>query len=171
MARHYLPSLKDTKAIAPMGEKLADIFLKSALMERHHGFQEWTTNDAKEMGPGALLLWRRMAIFGGHNPAKVSIGAAFVVVMQIEVPGDAVLWAFTLNRLWNQGGPVDLEALATAFPDGFPTERGKEEIWDAQKCSDWGEEPSNDNMLDHPEFLTDTENFIEKKEWCKWLVT
>jgi len=170
MARHYLPSLKDTNKIALMGEKLAEIFLKSALIERERGFQEWRADIAAEMGPLAKLLWVRMNAYGHGNPAKVSIGAAFVVAMQLRVPGDATLWGFTLNRIWQQDGPVDLEAIANAFPNGFPTEQGKEEIWDSQKCSEWGEEPGHsDNMLDHPEYLTDTENFIEKKEWCKWL--
>lgn len=155
-----------------MNGSLAEVFLKSAMMEQVDGFQEWTENDAKEMGPLFTLLWKRLLVYGRGNPAKISIGAAFVVAMQVQAPGDSTLWAFTLNRMWNQTGPVDLEALAAAFPEGFPTEHGKEEIWDAQKCSNWGEEAGrSDNMLDHPEFLTDTENFVEKKEWCKWLVT
>jgi hypothetical protein len=174
MPRHYLPSLLDSKAVSPMDRDLTDIFIKCTLMETHldrKNEQEYfTETTALEMGPGALILWHRLIAYAPNQKlvAKLTLSAALVVASQCRKPGTSVLWAFTLNRMFqNQNQPVTLADLALAFPIGFPTEEAESEVWEAQKGNNWGEKV--DNMLDHPGLLAQEVVDADKKEWCQWL--
>lgn len=177
MKRHYLPCLRDTKAVSPMDKRLSEIFLQATLLEmqekRNGGIRDFTEEDASQMGFPGKLLWSRLQIYG-RGESKISMACVLVSVIQCENPGDIVMWAFTLNRLYlEQQRTVTVGDLAEAFPIGFPNAKGREEVWDAQKISNWGVEldDHNDNMLDHVNMLTDTADPNQKQEWCKWLKT
>lgn len=162
--RHHLPSLLDTKLIRPMNRRETETFFQATLLEMTSQ-EEVTQEMANKMGDLGRLFFSRIQFYGG----KVTLGA-FVVCATVSggVPGNLVLYAFTLSRLYNTNKekPVNVMTLANLFPWGFPTEEGLLEIWDAQKGSKWGE--SVDNMLDNPNLLTDFDD-AEKKEWVKWL--
>lgn len=173
MAVHYIPSLLDTTKVSPMSKELTEMFLKCTMMEAHlirEGKLDYFTSDiAKEMGFMGKMLWVRMKAYAGDNPMpQVTVGATIVAAMQCKNPGTAVMWAFTLNRMFQvDKKPVDMKVLANAFPVGFPTDEGLEEIWVAQKGKEWGEQC--DNLLDNPDLLADVVSDKDKQEWCKWL--
>lgn len=174
---HYLPSLMDTKSIVPMSRELSETFIKCTLAEAAFSHANGGKVDllkkemADQMGFPGKLLWSRLISYGEGKPVEVSVGVTIVVISQCQTPGLVVLWAFTLNRLGKMTGkPVDIQVLSNTFPMGFPDEKGEDEIWDAQKGVNWGENAS-ENMLDFPHLLSSEENAQDKKEWCKWLKT
>lgn len=178
MPRHYIPSLLDTKAVEPMSEKLTDMFLKCTIMEKQLKEQGKTdyfnAEIAEQTGFAGQVFWKRLEYYANvaEKPVpQITVGAAIIALMQCTNPGSCVMWAFTFNRMFleNGGKPVDMTAIAYAFPIGFPTETGLSEIWDAQKGKNWGEPV--DNMLDNATLLSDTQSDSDKQEWCKWLKT
>lgn len=73
---------------------------------------------------------------GQHEDFFTEMVGVFLSAAQMRSAGDAVLWAWTIHQMrQNSGKPVNMEALAFAFPMGFPTEDGKHRIWSAQKGS------------------------------------
>lgn len=177
--RHYLPCLRDTKSVSPMTKELSEMFLQATLLElqdkRDGRLRGFTEEDSNQMGFPGRLLWSRLKIYG-RGETQVGMSAAIIALAQCRNPADVVMWAFTLNRLYiEQQKIVTISDLAEAFPIGFPNEKGKEEVWDAQKISNWGvkldSNDHNDNMLDHVDMLTDTADPNQKQEWCKWLKT
>jgi hypothetical protein len=168
MARHYLPTLADTTSRAPMDEETSKLFIKCTLIELQQQ-EEFTKQIAyEELGICGKIFWDRLNLYGG----KVSLPTAIIAItLSKGLPGNLVMWAFTLARLYKAAEKmVTISDLAEVFPAGFPTEDGELEIWDAQKGHEWGER-AIDNMLDNPDYLTDMVCTSDKKEWVKWLKT
>lgn len=93
--------------------------------------------------PIVLMLRSRLARLGVAITPQAVI---FVSLLCKGSPGSATMYAQGLYRLFEDRGRVQLntEALAMAFPIGFPTEARLQALWDMQKCST----APNSNMLD-----------------------
>lgn len=130
----------------PMGEELCKIFVEATLLEMSGKGRPLTKEIAEEIGPIAQILWGRLQL--AETP--VTLGVGLVVSLDSEgVPGNAVMWAYTLNRLHKRTGKlIKLMDLALAFPIGFPTEAARQRLWTAQKGT---REDMVDNWLDQME--------------------
>jgi hypothetical protein len=79
------------------------------------------------------VLYKRLEVFG--NVDKFSIPTLALCGLISKSPGDAVMWAYTLNYIYVASGveQVDLLEFVKWFPWGLPTEDARRKAWDAQK--------------------------------------
>jgi hypothetical protein len=88
-----------------------------------------------QMPFGMTVLVKRLQ----QTDAEYSPDAVLFVTTLCRTPGDAVMWAYTLFQQAKKSGKnsVTLHDLCMGpFGYGFPTDAGKERIWDAQKDKD-----------------------------------
>ena len=90
-----------------------------------------TADDAKS-SPGIQLLHQRL------EWANVKITkplAGICLLLSRGIPGNIVMWAWTLKVMSDDknGQILRVDDLVTAFPNGFPTEKGEIDVWDSQK--------------------------------------
>lgn len=158
----YLPSLLDLdiKYCVPMDKETSEIYIKCSILETRDP-QEFTEQHAAQMGMIGKILFPRLKIFG----AKCTLAVALAVChISAGSPGNVVLYAFTLGRLFKQNNKiVDMMALSNAFPIGFPNEAGLQAVWETQKGHHW--ELDCDNLLDRPNLVSDVENLEHKANW------
>lgn len=103
---------------------------------------------ATKVGFGWNVLTKRLAFYD----IPTTLMCRLFVLQLCENPAQAVLWAFTLGKIWEKNGykPVTLVQLCDSFPDGFPTDAEYRRLWDLQKR----ENPPRggmDNWLDYGE--------------------
>jgi hypothetical protein len=79
----------------------------------------------------AVLVGRLKLSKGKFSPDVVLLTAGLS-----STPGEAVMWAYTLHLLAQQQNIGINELVMGPFGDGFPTDKGIERIWDAQKNKD-----------------------------------
>jgi hypothetical protein len=90
---------------------------------------EFVEEDADRLGFSGKVLIDRLK----WGDVRISRGlAAIIVTISKGVPGELVMWAFTLNKMYN-GLTLTASDIAVYFPIGFPIEEAREKIWDAQK--------------------------------------
>jgi hypothetical protein len=93
---------------------------------------DFLSQDGKTQLPfGLAVLVQRLGLTQGkYSPAAVMLAAQLSVS-----PGESVMWAYTLFLLAQQNNNiVTLDDLIMGpFADGFPTDKAKARIWDAQK--------------------------------------
>ena len=90
---------------------------------------EFVEEDADRLGFSGKVLIDRLK----WGDIKISRGLAAIITMLSKgVPGEIVMWAFTLCKMY-KGSTLTASDLASYFPIGFPIEEAREKIWDAQK--------------------------------------
>lgn len=68
-----------------------------------------------------------------HAAVDVEV-AMFLVSLSCGLPGTAVMWCHAMKRLsMDKGVPVSLTILCEQWPNGFPTEKTLQMLWQAQK--------------------------------------
>lgn len=152
----------DQKYVAPMTEEQSEMFLRCFFAERdakQKGVlepldEEW----ASKLGDAGMIFYKRLAWQPPGSPiVTVSVPTtAFLLSLSGGIPGNIVMWAYTMNRYFNEHRKlIDTEDISMAFPWGFPTKEQALEIWDAQKVHKHGDvdagRPGTDNMVDRPE--------------------
>ncbi len=151
MTTPRISSLLDASAVVPMTEEQSDVFLRCCVAELSaskelHITPEFDAEHAHEAGPLALVFQRRLAVRAPWVRVGLFAGVLMVYLANGS-PSYAVLWAWTATRLYDRTKKiVTVEALAEAFPDGFPTAEEYARIWYAQKGYAHGSEA--DNLLD-----------------------
>jgi hypothetical protein len=143
----YVPkSLLDVdehKDCAPMSPEEANVFLQASMADNrpvtydpdgeHREFMQFFT---------IAVMTKRLP-----ERVKVSMPVVLFIGNLMSSPGDAVMWAYTLTRMFDRKGSlITMSDLATAFPWGFPTDDAKSRIWDDQKGYTHG--IKCDNILD-----------------------
>jgi hypothetical protein len=100
--------------------------------------------------PWIRLIKRRIASTGAASVAHIDARIFLYILEDLDRPGVAVLWAYTLHRLLERR--ADYEALHFAeflgyFNDGLPLASSYEQAWRDQKAGPV-------NLLDTPEQWT-----------------
>lgn len=148
-------SYLDAKDVAPMTEAISRLFMDCILAERAEQktagkLEPFSEKISQEAGPAGQIFEKRLSWphHAGQQCATVSVPCAiFVIMLSGGSPGKIVMWAYTINRLYQRKRDmVTMDDLAHAFPIGFPTEQAEHELWDAQKARRHGQE--GDNMVD-----------------------
>lgn len=76
---------------------------------------------------------------------RVTKGVAFFIITQVQNPAMAVMWAYTIHRLYLIDDLVNMESFTQAFPWGIPTQETMRIAWRDQKLEGGG------NALDQKE--------------------
>lgn len=101
---------------------------------------------------------------------KLTIGAAFLLGSHLATPGEAVIYAYYLNRKAEPHSVVDIDTVAKdLFPWGMISDDQNKEIWDAQKLDSDKQEmakelicyAAHDNLLDY-EGTWEREEYVTK---------
>jgi hypothetical protein len=138
----YLDSQKNTR----MNNETSEMFIKVTLLDNYRCIP-FTEKEARKLGTFGMILYNRLTV----GPVIISSGVGVFCIWLAEAnPGKVVMWAYTLNRIYNKNHRiVTMTDLAFAFADGFPTEEEQKRIWLGQKCFRGHFE--SDNLLDYPE--------------------
>jgi|KBSSwiStaDraftv2_1062776.scaffolds.fasta_scaffold00022_305 hypothetical protein len=92
-------------------------------------------------------------VFAGrmHESTQLTIEVFFYVLNLCKGPGDAVMWCYTLHRLYGQDQElITLTSIANEWPWGFPTEDARHRCWISQKGYSHGVDI--DNLIDRGVF-------------------
>ena len=145
----YLDS--DEKGRAPMTKEETEMFMKCFFLDKTKPDSVLDEKMSEELGFLGQVMYKRLSWQPDGRVVQVSPGAAiFAMILSKGIVGNAVMWAYTLNRMYNmKKSRVTLEDLTVAFPWGFPTEEEYGRLWDAQKAYKHGLE--GDNLVDQPE--------------------
>lgn len=86
---------------------------------------------------GYQILKSRLALFKEKfSPTmQVEVLPQILCALMCDRPGNAVMWAYTLNEIFiKTRKPVTLKSVTDFFPWGFPTQEEYSKCWDAQKA-------------------------------------
>ena len=156
MTEFYYPkSFLDVPAnqCTQMSEEDTRAFIGACMRENSVGVERFNLDDPQHLeisrsSHGFLMMHTRLP-----KRVQVSLCTLLFLACTIDRPGVAVQWAYALTRMYDRkGGVINVQDLADAFPNGFPTEEAKSEIWDDQKGSRHKmETPFGGNILDMKE--------------------
>jgi hypothetical protein len=107
-------------------------YLASMLLSKDGTFDQVVTSDFpdfKEM-KGIQALLKRIEHL---TTLKMSLGATLLIGNYIKNFGEAVVYAFYLNRKCEPGTLVTVDVFSDIFPWGMLSEKQIEDIWKAQK--------------------------------------
>ncbi len=136
-------SLLDAKEFRKMTHEEAELFIWATQVD----FKpvEFSEELSKKLGFCAEVIYKRLR----WANTKASQGVCgFLAFVSQGSPGNAVMWCYTLNRLYAKTKRmVTMEDFTYAFPEGFPTEEELSSIWQGQKA----DKPTQftDNLLDN----------------------
>lgn len=141
----YLDAPASTRI--PMTEDQSLLFAECVLAEANKPDFLFTEKQAALLGPIGEIFYHRLQVAG---PVEITMPLAlFLCFMSDGIPGEAVMWAYTMNRMYLRKGSLSMLTigdLSNAFPWGFPDENERHRLWDAQKGHEHGE--NCDNMVD-----------------------
>lgn len=150
--------LMDTTDRVPMKEAtcLAMINLTGGEMQAKAGDSRYLDALDKELVNKSLAYQiLRSRLEAVESP--VELAPSMLVASICRSPGEAVMWAFTLNKIaCETGKPVDLAALVQRFPHGLPSEKAYSDTWDAQKEPGAPLGNAIDRMDEWPRYYTET---------------
>jgi hypothetical protein len=87
-----------------------------------------------------------------HPETQITIEAFLLLLDMCKGPGDAVLWCYTLHRLYQKEKQlITISSLANEWPWGFPNESARQRCWDDQKGRNRGVK-NVDNLIDRAQF-------------------
>ena len=137
----------------PMTKEQSEMFIKCFFADQTAKTKGETFNlsIAEQCGALGQILFYRLDV----AKVPVSVGLAiFLMQMSNGSPGELVMWAYTMNRIYDkQRKLLTMDVLSEHFPWGFPHEKERHRLWDAQKVHEHGREfHGTDNMVD----LTET---------------
>lgn len=121
----------------PMTREVSEAFIRCSLGSRAEPPRS-ADEIAADIGKHGRLP-AQLAILSGRLRAagpdmRFSTSAVLFLASLCASPGRCVLWAhYLVTRTRDTDAIVDVERLATDFPNGFPTDEGALAIWDAQK--------------------------------------
>jgi len=125
-----------------MSQAAAELFVNATMAEMMgQAGEPFDGACAAKLGAIGQIMWQRLQ----WADAKITVAVGIFLAWLAEGnPGNAVMWAYTMTRLYQKlGRTITTADLAGAFPMGFPTEAGRLAIWDGQK----GDGPFG-NLLD-----------------------
>jgi hypothetical protein len=134
----------------PMTKEQSDMFIKCFFADQTGKVKGENFNQgiAEQCGALGQILFYRLDI----AKVEMSVGLAlFLMHMSGGSPGELVMWAYTMNRIYDKRRKVlTMDVLSEFFPWGFPNEKERHRLWDAQKVHQHGEEfrGGTDNMVD-----------------------
>ncbi len=150
MVESYL----DSKNNIAMTQEETGVFLQCCQIDMSNE-SVLTSEQAKQMGFASQVFFGRLEF--SHTPVSMAVGA-FLSYLSKGSPGNAVMWAYAMNRLYKEKRQtINMSLLADAFPWGFPSEDEQIRLWRAQKGEMHNSEC--DNMVDQAE----TWNLEEKQ--------
>lgn len=131
----------------PMDDATVERFIRATCREQSETGRPslLTRQEAELWGDIGRVFWDRISIV---PEVQISVPCAiFCCLLSDGRPGDVVMWAYTINRLFRRTRQrVTMTTLAKAFPMGFPTRERRLALWDEQKCHRHG--VVGDNMVD-----------------------
>ena len=143
------------KDIVPMSKEDAMLFVNITFTEVLTNLpifkaRDWEEQPLMEKAPFLLkILLNRAGIFAHEMEMNIMVPTFLSSIS--KTPGEAVMWAYTLYKLWLEiGVPITMVELTNKFPQGFPSESAMEEIWNSQKGRSNGIDV--DNMLDYEKY-------------------
>lgn len=139
--------LRDAEANEPMSEDLSKLFVTATLNELNGDDRMFTSEAASTAGFIAQIIHRRLEVMSPGT--KISLGTGLIAAFNsFNNPGRAVLWAYTLHRMFKDSDrtAIMIQDVANAFPMGFPDEYSFLMLWDSQKTT----HDASDNLLDLP---------------------
>ena len=139
--------------VGPLTKESGKVFMECLLLEdpvaetQKIKREDWIYN---EENPSLQVLLTRLAWPKEVVEISTSL-AAFIVFIAKGIPGNLVLWAYTIHKVQQKTGNkvVTLGDLVTYLPykeKGWPTDEGLTEIWDSQKG--FVHKVSEDNLID-----------------------
>jgi hypothetical protein len=148
----------DQNKARPMTEEECRLFMECVFAEKREletkgKLEAFTEEISKECGAVGQIFEKRLSwpACVSQQCAFVSVPCAlFVLSLAGGSPGKIVMWAYTINRMYQRKRDlITMDDLSLCFPWGFPTEPQEHELWDAQKGSRHG--VKCDNMVDQIE--------------------
>lgn len=151
-----IPSLTDFPSLRrPMTQEESEIFLRAMMAEESDLGGAIDLSNPMRSFPGLGELPFAMAVFCKrlevYSPGtEVTPAAVMFMLCLCKNPAMAVMWAYTVHRVFQSRGRFTMGVFADQFPFGIPTEEGYREAWRAQKRVDEtpGGMPRSDNLLD-----------------------
>ncbi len=141
----------DQHAARPMSIDETELFVRCTFAEKAERDEKGdltplNASIASELGAVGKIMHKRWECFSPE--VKVSVPCAiFVLTLADGSPGKVVMWAYTLNRMYQRKRDIiNMDDLSQAFPWGFPTQVQERTLWHAQKCYVHG--VHGDNMMD-----------------------
>lgn len=121
----------DSLKLKPMSEEMTLLFINCMLGEKTEDTQTMSAVfDEALKHPALRIINNRLRAVN----ADVSPAAQLFCAAMCTTPGDAAMWAYTLNAMARTGCKrADMDMLANTFPCGFPGREELDSAWDAQK--------------------------------------
>ena len=138
----FLPSSCDSAGapnyVVPMTREQTELMMRVYLREMdappvafdflHE--DKWDATMAKMFA--FQVFQRRIAI--NAPDTQMTLGVMLFVLSMCDRPGQVVMWAYTMHRLYQrEKSLITMAVLCCAFPFGFLSEEGEHVAWDAQK--------------------------------------
>jgi hypothetical protein len=147
----------------PMNEEDTKIFLHTTLAE-----QQDIRGQGDVLEQLHIMLLVKSTNYAIMNARLESVGAKvgrapmLFAAALCDDPGNAVMWAFTLNKMAIKASkPVDMDTFANYFPMGIPTDDGYHEVWESQKEVDSPLGNAIDRMDDWPRYSEEADSSPE----------
>lgn len=106
--------------------------LLSSKADKEHQDRVWEELKSEHMA--AFIMHDRLTRVGLINQVEKAL--LVWIACLCNTPGDAVMWSYTLCRMYDNGDDLTPERWCFVFPDGVPAEEEKKRIWDEQKDKD-----------------------------------
>ncbi len=132
-------------ATVPMNREQTQLFMNCSIQEEiTKGGSPFTDDIAKKLGPIGQILYSRIRLADVRITLELAVWCS---TLSEGVPGNLVLWAWTLRELsmLYAGRELTIADWTNHFPMGVPTPEEYHRVWRAQKVSG-----IPDNALDKP---------------------
>lgn len=122
----------------PMTKEQSDTFIRCVMGDHPEEEADFRAKMHSKLMDnfGYAVLYKRLEVVAGIAN-KVSTFVTLFLTTLCKSPGDAVMWAYTLDYIYvlENGQNIDMNVLTSYFPMGFPTEDARHKAWDEQKWS------------------------------------